>query len=234
MKLEDRVVLFDMDGVLVDTRTSIELAWSNAALDFGRELSRWEIDTYVHGLPGARTMQSLFSDLSKDEQLRLKKNVDEIEERSPAPMTTGVFDLLERLRRSGHRLGLVTSSWNSRVDYVLRTNGLQDVFHTIVTRDDVSRGKPDPEPYLTAMSRMHAKRATAIEDSPAGVTSASTAGCHTIGFQPTGGSELARCGAHAVVRSFAEVEQVMAMGVLIGTVNSSRRENEVGDGDAQH
>jgi HAD superfamily hydrolase (TIGR01509 family) len=102
--------------------------------------------------------------------------------REHTPWRPGAQQLLRRLVAEGVPCALVTMSYRRLADAVLA--GLPDgTFATVVAGDDVVRGKPDPEPYLTAAARLGVAPpdCLAIEDSPTGVTSAVAAGVPTLG-----------------------------------------------------
>ncbi len=177
-------VLWDMDGTLVDTEPSwiaaeYELveahggSWSqehamnlvgNDLLDSGRYLRE-------HGriaLPAERIVEEL-----------LDRVVAEVARH--VPWRRGAVDLLADLRAHGVRCGLVTMSYARLVEPVLDALPA-GTFEVVVTGDRVSRGKPHPEPYLTAMAELGvtASGTLAIEDSPTGAASAAAAGCTVL------------------------------------------------------
>lgn len=102
--------------------------------------------------------------------------------RSHVPWRPGAAELLADCRRERIPTGLVTMSWRRFADAVLES-APPDSFHTLVTGDEVSRGKPDPEPYLAAAEALGVApgECIAIEDSPTGVAAALGAGCVTVG-----------------------------------------------------
>ncbi len=93
----------------------------------------------------------------------------------------GASELLDALRDEGVPVGLVTSSLKEIADAVLKSVG-RDRFDVIVTADDVTRTKPDPEPYLTAARLLGVQpvRCVVLEDSPNGVAAATAAGCAVV------------------------------------------------------
>jgi HAD superfamily hydrolase (TIGR01509 family) len=97
------------------------------------------------------------------------------------PWRPGARELLAALREEDVPCVLVTMSWRRFVDPVLRALPAGS-FGSVVCGDEVSRGKPDPEPYLVAAERLGlaAEEALAIEDSPTGAASASAAGCRVL------------------------------------------------------
>jgi sugar-phosphatase len=178
-------VVFDMDGVIVDSGPVIEHAWSEAARRHGRVLTPVDIATCIHGRPGSETVRLLVPDRSERDRKAIWSEVDKIEEESECSAIAGVVDLLTGLSHLGVDVGLVTSSWPRRIEFVLDHLALTGVFKVSVNRNDVSRGKPNPDPYLTAFERLGVapERALVFEDSEPGVRSAVAAGatCVAVG-----------------------------------------------------
>jgi HAD superfamily hydrolase (TIGR01509 family) len=93
----------------------------------------------------------------------------------------GAYELLDALRAERVPVALVTSSLGEIADAVLKSVG-RDRFDAVVTADDVTRTKPDPEPYLTAAKLLGVEpvRCVVLEDSPNGVAAATAAGCAVV------------------------------------------------------
>lgn len=198
-------VLFDMDGVLVDSRTVIERAWREAAQLFGRQISDEEIHAHIHGQPGPHTIRTLFSDLPRPEQEKVQAHVIHVENTADYDLIPGVAELIARLHEAGVTIGIVTSGWQFKIDRVIGLLSAQSCFSVIVQRDDVARGKPFPDPYLLAAERLGipASKTLVFEDAPSGVTSAVTAGAYCVGI---GGEELLNHGAKIAIPTFVDVE----------------------------
>ena len=195
-------VVFDMDGVLIDSRPVIEQAWGDVARRHGRVLTAADLASYVHGRAGSETVRLLFPGHSDSERSAIWAEVDRVEEEAPYPAVPGADALATGLAGRGVPLALATSSWTRKIENALGSLGLLDVFAVRVTRDDVARGKPHPDPYLTACRRLGVRpqRTLVFEDSVSGVRSAVSAGAVCVGI---GGSELTEAGAVAVVPDFA-------------------------------
>ncbi|HEY2549355.1 MAG TPA: HAD family phosphatase [Streptosporangiaceae bacterium] len=125
----------------------------------------------------------------------------------PASAFPGAVALLRRVKQRGERLGLVTSGRRRYAVPRLEQLGLADAFGAIVTADDVSAGKPDPEGCLLASRELGVAPACCVvfEDSPAGVAAAKSAGMHCVAVTTT--HEAAQLGAaDRVVADLAEVD----------------------------
>jgi sugar-phosphatase len=200
-RYEVEAVVFDMDGVLIDSRPVIERAWSEVARRHGRALTAADAERYVHGRTGAETVRMLFPGRTDQERKAIWAEVDAVEEDSPYPAVPGADTMALALAGAGAALALVTSSWPRKIDNALGRLGLLHLFAERVTRDDVANGKPHPDPYLVATRRLGTDpaRTLVFEDSVSGVASAVAAGTVCVGI---GGRELRAAGAVAVTGDF--------------------------------
>jgi HAD superfamily hydrolase (TIGR01509 family) len=178
-------VIFDMDGTLLDT----ELVFKDIVWDVSRTLGFTmtdEVHLRMIGVSNEAAEALLVESygvafpypLFADECRRIMKG----RLASSVPVKAGVTELLHELQSRRIPMAVATSSRAHHALSHLGTAGLLDVFDTIVTRDDVTRPKPDPEPYLLAASRLGIAPAAclAIEDSNTGVRAAHGAGMQTV------------------------------------------------------
>lgn len=177
-------LMFDMDGVLIQSRDVIRQAWIGAARERGVEICEADVHEHIHGRPSSHTLNTLFSHFSEADRRALKQRVDEIEESSYCDLGHGVRDLLEECVAAKVPMALVTSSWPARIYQVLSQHHLTSHFQTIVHREHVLCGKPDPECYVLAAKRMNVAPAACIafEDSRSGVLAATGSGALCIGI----------------------------------------------------
>ena len=177
-------VLWDMDGTIVDTEPYWIATEYELVAEFG---GRWS-DEKAHSLVGLDLRDSAAIlrdrggvDLPIDEIVNrlLDGVIARIAER--VPWRPGARELLADLQREGIPTALVTMSWRRFAQAVVDILPA-GTFTTIITGDEVSRGKPHPEPYLAAAAALGVdpRDCVAIEDSPTGVRSAVAAGCRTI------------------------------------------------------
>jgi sugar-phosphatase len=165
-------VLFDCDGVLVDSLASVSTAWSRWARDLGLEPGR--VSSLVHGRRSVDTVAMLVPEAQRAEQLALIDRY-EIEDAATVRAIAGAWDLLSSL--PGDRWAVVTSGRAELARARLRAAGLPCP-EALVTADDVAQGKPDPEGYRKAAERLgiEAKEAVVVEDMPVGIRAARAAG----------------------------------------------------------
>jgi HAD superfamily hydrolase (TIGR01509 family) len=178
-------VLWDMDGTLVDTERYWMAAEEELVESFG---GRWTHEDAL-GLVGsglweaARVFQAAGVELDADTIVaRLTARVQEQLAEHGVPWRPGARELLEALRAASVPTALVTMSIRAMADDVVAAIPF-DAFDVIVTGDSVENAKPHPEPYLAAAAALgvDVRDCIAIEDSPAGLTSAWAAGAVTIG-----------------------------------------------------
>lgn len=177
-------VLFDMDGLLVDTEPQWFAAESATVAQLGGVWGKQQqIDLLGSNLPVAARYMIEYTNSPLDVPAvmhMLSENMTEQLTGSVA-FQPGVLDLLENLVAANVALALVTSSVRVHVDVILAHLPNQPFRHH-VTADDVINLKPHPEPYLSALGLLgvSAERSVVLEDSPAGVAAAEAAGCHVV------------------------------------------------------
>ncbi|OYQ35339.1 haloacid dehalogenase [Niveispirillum lacus] len=177
-------VIFDMDGLLIDTERHVRSATLGAAAAIGRPMD----DAFYAGIIGTPWPETLamlkdfFGGQEGFDQFRahFTPRMDAL--RQGVAMMTGVLELLDRLEALGLPKAVATSTGREKADEHLRHVGIHHRFTAIVTRDDVTRGKPHPEPYLTAAGLLEVDPAhcLALEDSHNGIRSAHEAGMMAI------------------------------------------------------
>jgi HAD superfamily hydrolase (TIGR01509 family) len=180
-----RAVVFDMDGLLLDT----ELLWHRAEVELfarhGAEFT-WDDKMTVIGSSFEFTAD-YFADrlgLPRDRGAGLVNEMAELMHghlREQVDGRPGAVELVERLR-GRTRLGLASNSPRQLVDTALATARIADAFDAIVTSDDVEHSKPAPDLYLLACERLGVAPADALalEDSPSGIAAAKAAGLTCI------------------------------------------------------
>ncbi len=178
-----RALIFDFDGLIVDTETSSFEMARDAYRRFGHELPAdlWQrcvgshVDVYAHlqELVGAGVDVAAVR-----EQLRAGKR-DADARLGPLP---GVVELVAAAVAAGVRLAVASSSSRRWVEGHLQRIGALGAFHAVRCRDDVQQAKPAPDVYLAALDGLgvSASEAVAFEDSPNGVRAARTAGIYTV------------------------------------------------------
>jgi len=207
-----QALLFDFDGLILDTEEPIYLSYREIYQQHGLTLPFEQWVTIIGTTNGDYDplveLQSMlpqpYTDLVTVEARRAEREMELILEKSPQP---GIGDMLELAKRLGLKLGVASSSSAGWVKGHLRRLGLLEYFDCIRTSGDVSQVKPDPELYLKLLDCLQVAphQAVAFEDSAHGVTAARRAGlfCVAIPNRMTAGL----CFDHANLRvaSLAEL-----------------------------
>lgn len=184
-------VIFDFDGVIVDTEPLHYAAFQRVLEPLGLHFT-WEeyVETYI-GFDDRDAFRHAFSSkgtvLGQDELHRLiEQKAAFFEEVIGAGVSAypGVLDLISHLHADGFPLAICSGALRSDIDPILCMLGISDYFDVIVSADDVAASKPDPECYQIAFQRLQSARQNgfskdatiAIEDTPAGISSARAAG----------------------------------------------------------
>ncbi len=210
-----RGVLFDMDGLLLDTERLASAAFEQACAEHGWEMRH---DVWAQCLGTTDTHSREILDRAYGSDFPLKKVLArwrdlyaDLQSRSLRPMP-GALDLLGMLRESGMPLGLVTSTKRVATGEKLRRCGLEKYFSVRVCGGEAKNGKPSPEPYLLGARLLGLNPATTLvlEDSENGVRSGVGAGAQVVQvpdrFQPN--VQIAALG-HTVHSSLKETLEVL-------------------------
>lgn len=202
-----RGVVFDMDGVVIDSHPAHRAAWKSFLEGVGRTTSDSELDIILDGGKREEILQYFLGELDSKQIAEYGKRKDQIlqaHSNTLEPMA-GVVEFLNHLSNSGVRIALATCATRHRVCGTLEELGLAHYFDTIVTGDEVTAGKPDPAIYRLAAARLQESpdNLLAVEDAVSGVRAARAAGMRCVGVAHNGRSDLLRlAGAHPVIEDF--------------------------------
>jgi beta-phosphoglucomutase family hydrolase len=180
-----KAVLWDLDGVLVDSAPYHGRAWGELMASQGRELSDAEFRR-TFGWRNDAILSYLLGDLSPEDVTRLAARKEELfreAARGNIVALPGALALLRLLRERGLELALVSSTPRANIDLVLSSLGLETAFDVVIGEEDVKHGKPDPEGFLLAAERLAVApgECVVIEDAPAGVEAAKRGGMRCVG-----------------------------------------------------
>ena len=177
-------VIFDMDGVLVDSADAHYESWRLLGLENGREITRAQFDTSF-GRRNEEIIPLRFGEVPPDKLQRLAERKEvlfrEIVEQC-VPAVPGAAELVRNLKKAGVRLAVGSSGPLLNIQIMLRGMGVLELFEQIVSSEDVTRGKPDPQVFALACERLELppQRCVVIEDAPAGVAAARAAGARVV------------------------------------------------------
>ncbi len=202
-------LLFDLDGVLVDSTPAVTRVWAKWALAHG--LDPAETVRVAHGRPSIDTVRDLLpdADFEAEDKVILRAEIADTDGVVALP---GVRELLDSL--PANRWAIVTSCSRPLAEVRLKTAGLP-IPPRLQTSDDIRRGKPDPEPYLkgAALLGIPAGKCLVFEDAPAGIRSGKTAGASVVALLTTSPeSELQEAGADWIISGYGDLTLLRSNG----------------------
>ncbi len=209
MEIACAAILFDMDGVLIDSTPAVARVWSQWARERGFDPEK--VVRLAHGRPSISTIRDLLPHADHETENR------EVERREIADLE-GVIPLpgAQRLLASlgAERYAIVTSSTRKLAEARLHAAGLP-MPKFLVTSSDIVNGKPHPEPYLKAAAKLGAdpRECIVVEDVPSGIRSGKAAGARVIAFPTTvKAEELRAAGADWIVENCEAVSLMTRVG----------------------
>ncbi len=206
-------VIFDMDGVLIDSGAHHRAAWRALLAELGEEPAHPEYWRLTIGRPSEEALPLLLGRrVPEHESWRLARRKRDLYvsfARAGMVSVAGVREFVAALSRLGIPRAVGTSASRFDVDRILVGVGLRRHFDVIITADDVTLGKPDPEVYELAAARLGipAEACIVFEDSEVGVLAARRAGMRAIGVTTAHSeAELLEAGAERVIADFEGIE----------------------------
>jgi len=212
MKL--KALLFDFDGLILDTESPEFDVWQAIYYEYGQELAAETWGQIVGGwgashFDAAEHLADLVGDGLNVEELRARHRSESDALTFLQPILPGVVDCLDEARRMGLQLAIASSSLHSWVDPHLARLKLADCFKTVICADDVPPGrtKPKPDLFLKALDviGVSADEAIVFEDSPNGVKAARAAGIFVVAVPNPMTARLKIEGADLILKSLAEL-----------------------------
>ncbi len=190
-----KAVLFDMDGLLVDTeRLGIRVA-VHVCKNLGINLDLEEQHSFI-GVTDEKFYRELFKKrgLNHDALSVLKKHFEIYEKLLTTELKafTSAHTLPKNLKANGYKLALVSGSTKNQIDIVLKQLKINNYFDVVVSCDEVKKSKPDPEGYLAAAKKLRAEpnECLVFEDTRTGILAAKNAGMKAVGVINAGGQDL--------------------------------------------
>ena len=195
-------LLFDMDGVLINSTPAVARVWRRWAIEHGFDPE--EVVTSAHGRPSLTTVREYLPNADHEAENREveRREIEDLEGVVPLP---GALDLLASL--PADRWTIVTSCTRPLAEVRIRAAGLP-LPKKLITSNDITNGKPHPDPYLKGASVLGfpAAECIVLEDVPAGVRSGKAAGARVIAFKTTVQESILReAGADWVLNNCADI-----------------------------
>lgn len=221
-------IIFDLDGVVVDSHPAHKKAWRALLASLNRQISDTELEFVVEGHKREEILRHFLGELNQEELRRYGALKDSFFAQFAHEVTAvpGVLDFFDRADAAGLALAVGTSAGRGRAEQMLDRLGLRSRLGAIVTGDDVRAGKPDPAIFATAAERLRltAGNVLVCEDAVAGVQAAKRAGMKCLAIAANGRTALLEtAGADWAVRDFREtsLEQMRALFVKKSTARSA-------------
>jgi HAD superfamily hydrolase (TIGR01509 family) len=205
-----RGVIFDLDGVVVDSHPAHKRAWKMLLAELQKTVTEAEIEFVVEGHKRSEILRYFLGDLT-DEQIALHGEMKErfFKHAGLELKTIRGFDqFFQQTEEAKIACAIASSAGRARVESTLLRFNLKHRFHAVVAGDDVAHGKPDPEIFRLAASRLRLSRDEVLvcEDAVNGVHAAKAAGMRCLALATQGRERLLqKAGADKVVEDFSAV-----------------------------
>src|SRR5579871_5763680 len=201
-RLNCEALLFDLDGVLIDSTPAVARVWTKWAIEHGFDPA--EVVARAHGRPSITTVSEYLpnSDHEAENREVERREMEDLQGVVPLP---GALDLLASLPTD--RWTIVTSCTRPLAEVRIKAAGLP-VPRKMITSNDITHGKPNPEPFLkgAALLGFPAEQCVVFEDVPAGVRAGKGSGARVVAFMTTVGEAVLReAGADWVLRGCIDV-----------------------------
>jgi len=185
-----KAVIWDMDGVIVDTARYHLKAWQEVfrkrgvnftEADFRRTFGQRN-DTIIKTVLGREVSQEEMNAIAKEKEESFRRSIEQ--KLKPLP---GVIELMTSVKERGFQMALASSAPIENIQLVSQTLGISDCFESIISDKDVTEGKPNPQVFLLAAERLGVgpRDCIVIEDAVAGVTAAKRAGMYCLAVTST-------------------------------------------------
>jgi HAD superfamily hydrolase (TIGR01509 family) len=180
-----KALIFDFDGLIIDTETPHHQAWSElyARHDVELPLEQWLLDIGTHGMfDPCANLEELLGRTIDHEATRAERRAYYISLCEREPLRPGVPELLAAAKKAGLKLAVASSSSRDWVERWLERHALRHYFSCVRTRDDVERVKPAPDLFLSAAECLNVAPADCVvfEDSPNGMRAAASSGMRCV------------------------------------------------------
>lgn len=198
-----KAALFDLDGVIVDTEPAYGSFWSRIGREYG--IGGEEFAKEIKGLTLTRILNDFIPNELKNE---IVKALENFEKCMKYPLFDGALEFIKELNTAGIPCAIVTSSNNEKMDNLWRQYpSLKEHFDAVITDEDVTKSKPDPEPYIIAAKTLGVDPSDCwvFEDSMNGLLSGRRSGAKVIALATTIARELLFDKADAIYDSISDI-----------------------------
>ncbi|MDY5615326.1 MAG: HAD family phosphatase [Helicobacter sp.] len=182
-----KAVIFDMDGVLIEAKEWHYEALNRALKLFGMEITRYEHLTTFDGLPTREKLKMLSLDRGLPQSLHTF--INELKQQYTMEIVYSLCKprfhheyALSRLRNEGYRMAVCSNSIRNSIEVMMQKSALENYLEFYISNEDVKRGKPDPEMYNKAISKLklEPKECMIVEDNENGIKAARASGANVM------------------------------------------------------
>jgi len=204
MPIQYKAALFDLDGVLIDSETLYTGFWEKVG-----KAHRLPSPTFALDIKGT-TLNDILTTYFADPAVRtdVDRMLHEFENEIVYPVFPGALEFVDHLRSHGVKTVIVTSSDDKKMEFLFTQHpDFRNHFDAIVTASDVTRSKPDPEPYLIGAAKAGCAPSECIvfEDSFQGLEAGHRAGAYVVALATTNSAASLKGKADRIVNSLAEL-----------------------------
>lgn len=202
MEYSFKAVLFDFDGVVVDTESQYTIFWDEI-----NEKYLTEVENLALKLKG-NTLVEVFEKYFPNNETRakIKKELNEFQSTMTYPYIPGVAEFVKKLRNAGVKTAVATSSDRDKMSFVYKAcPEIRNMFDSILTAEDYKESKPSPDCYITAAKHFgfSSKECIVVEDSVNGLMSAAASGSMVIGLTTSNPEEVVKKYSDVVIPNFS-------------------------------
>jgi HAD superfamily hydrolase (TIGR01509 family) len=203
-------ILFDFDGVIVDTEPQYDIFFNQLAEEYHLEINNFA--SLIKGVPLPEIMDKYFKNYSKKEKNRILEETREFELQMDFEFIPGVKAFIDYLEVENYKMAIVTSSPAIKMEIALRKLYLNDIFRVVISADKISRGKPDPMCYLLAAKELQSPpvQCLVFEDSIPGITAGKNANMKVIGVSTTIPADTLNKHVDVVIPDFTDSAQLIS------------------------
>jgi len=206
-----QAVIFDLDGVIVDSHSAHRRAWKTFLRSMGKDASDKQLEFVLEGHKRETILRHFLGDLNEDQVKHYGARKEALFKDAAPELKTvaGVHEFLTQCEDSGLQLALASSASRRRAEYILDHLDLKRRFSVVLTGDDVDQGKPDPAIFRLAARGLNSDPARVLvcEDAVCGVEAAKSAGMKCLAIAANGrGPLLEKAGADRIVPDFTAAD----------------------------
>ncbi|GHT48486.1 phosphatase [Bacteroidia bacterium] len=207
----NQAFLFDLDGVILDTESQYDVFWKKTAEKYQLGIENFE--QLIKGTTLPNIIAKYFSHLPEEQQKEVETTNRAFDVQLKMYTIPGALEFLAKLKKSGAKMGLVTSSSDEKLEYVFRELPIKQYFDTVVSADRITRGKPDPMCYLLAAKDLDVlpENCYVFEDSFNGIQSGKAAGMKVIGLATTNPAESIQADCIQVIPDFQDPDILLTI-----------------------